>query len=176
MDDYGVVTEPGTVRIQRALPGPIERVWDYLTESDKRGTWLAKGAMEPNVGGRVGLHFRNSELSAEFEAPPEKYRDHDPWGRDDFGRVTAWEPPRRLAYTWNGNSEVTFELTPEDAGVLLVLTHRRLPSRDGMLSVAAGWHAHLGILADRLHGREPRPFWPTHTRLEEEYEKRIPAA
>ena len=57
MDDYGVVTEPGTVRIQRALPGPIERVWDYLTDSEKRGTWLAKGAMEPNVGGRVELHF-----------------------------------------------------------------------------------------------------------------------
>ena len=113
MDDYGVVTEPGTVRIQRALPGPMSGSGTTSPSLNKRGTWLAKGAMEPHVGGRVGLHFRNSELSAEFEAPPEKYRDHDPWGRDDFGRVTAWEPPRRLAYTWNGNSEVTFELTPE---------------------------------------------------------------
>ena len=174
MDDYGVVTEPGTVRIQRAFPGPIERVWDYLTDSEKRGTWLAKGAMEPNVGGRVELHFRNSELSAEFEAPPETYRDHDGGGGD--GRVTAWEPPRRLAYTWGGDSDVTFELTPKDAGVLLVLTHRRLPSRDRMLSIAAGWHAHLGILSDRLAGREPRPFWSTHSKLEAEYERLIPAA
>lgn len=37
MSEYGVVTEPGTVRIQRVLPGPIERVWAYLTESEKRG-------------------------------------------------------------------------------------------------------------------------------------------
>ena len=28
---YGVVTEPGTVRIERLLPGPAERIWSYLT-------------------------------------------------------------------------------------------------------------------------------------------------
>ena len=33
MNEYGVLTEPGTVRIQRMLPGPIERVWAYLTNS-----------------------------------------------------------------------------------------------------------------------------------------------
>ena len=45
MNDYGMIIEPGTLRIQRLLPGPIERVWAYLTESDKRATWLAAGAM-----------------------------------------------------------------------------------------------------------------------------------
>jgi hypothetical protein len=54
-----------------------------------------------------------------------------------------------------------------------VLTHRRLPDRTGMVSVAGGWHAHLGILADNLDGREPRPFWSTHARAAAEYEKRI---
>lgn len=38
MNDYGMIIEPGTLRIQRLLPGPIERVWAYLTESDKRAT------------------------------------------------------------------------------------------------------------------------------------------
>lgn len=46
MNDYGMIIEPGTLRIQRLLPGPIERVWAYLTESDKRATWLAAGAMK----------------------------------------------------------------------------------------------------------------------------------
>jgi uncharacterized protein YndB with AHSA1/START domain len=174
MDEYGVVTEPGTVRIQRVLPGPIERVWDYLTDAEKRGLWLASGAMEPRVGGRVDLHFRNSELSEHGEEPPEKYRDCGSGG-EDFGRVTAWEPPRRLAYTWQGGSEVSFELTPGDTGVLLVLVHRRLGDRDTMLSVSAGWHAHLAILADRLEGRAARPFWSTHARLEAEYERLLPA-
>jgi hypothetical protein len=32
-DGYGVLTEPTTLTIQRFLPGPIERVWAFLTES-----------------------------------------------------------------------------------------------------------------------------------------------
>lgn len=27
---------PDTLRIERILPGPIERIWPFLTESDKR--------------------------------------------------------------------------------------------------------------------------------------------
>jgi hypothetical protein len=57
--------------------------------------------------------------------------------------------------------------------VLLVLTHQRLADRVGMVSVAGGWHAHLGVLADNLAGREPRPFWSTHAKAAAEYEKRI---
>ena len=34
--DYGVVTAPDTVKIERMLPGPIERVWAYLTDPAKR--------------------------------------------------------------------------------------------------------------------------------------------
>jgi hypothetical protein len=33
---YGVLTEPATRAIERLLPGPIERIWAYLTESDLR--------------------------------------------------------------------------------------------------------------------------------------------
>jgi hypothetical protein len=32
---FGVLIEPGTIRFERILPGPIERVWDYLTDSEK---------------------------------------------------------------------------------------------------------------------------------------------
>ena len=97
-------------------------------------------------------------------------------GSPPFTRLTRDNLLGNDTYTWGGDSDVTFELTPKDAGVLLVLTHRRLPSRDRMLSIAAGWHAHLGILSDRLAGREPRPFWSTHSKLEAEYERLIPAA
>jgi len=57
---------------------------------------------------------------------------------------------------------------------LLVVTHRRLADHDAIISVAAGWHTHLDILLDRLEDREPAGFWATHTRLEAEYERRIP--
>jgi hypothetical protein len=59
--------------------------------------------------------------------------------------------------------------------VLLVITHRRLGDRKRIVSVANGWHTHVGILIDHLNSREPRPFWTTMSRLEDEYEKRIAA-
>jgi uncharacterized protein YndB with AHSA1/START domain len=176
LGEFGVVPEALTLRLQRVLPGPIERVWAYLTESDKRGKWLARGPMDLHLGGRVELTFRHAELSPQ-ETPPDRYKNR---GRKSLrGRITRCDPPRLVSYTWdedsNSPSEVTFELKPQGADVLLVLTHRRLGDRTAMLSVASGWHTHLGILIDHLNGREPRPFWSTYGRLEAEYERRLPA-
>lgn len=179
MNDYGTVIAPGTVRIERSLPGPIERLWDYLTDSRKRGTWLAAGDMDLRVGGKVELVFRNSELSTDDDPPPAKYAQYAGESRTG-GRIIACEAPNLLAYTWGedggGDSEVRFELTPQGDRVRLVVTHSRLPDRDTMLSVAGGWHTHLEILEARLDGHEPPGFWRTHTRLESEYSQRIPAA
>jgi uncharacterized protein YndB with AHSA1/START domain len=176
-DDYGIATAADTVRIERTLPGPIERVWRYLTDSDKRASWLAGGTMDLRVGGLVELRFRNAGLSADDDAPPAKYAGHI--GEiPTTGRITACEAPRLLSYTWGGEgdgaSEVSFELSPQGDQVRLVLTHRRLADRNAMLSVAAGWHAHLGILVDTLSGRRPESFWTAHTRLEAEYGQRLP--
>jgi uncharacterized protein YndB with AHSA1/START domain len=174
MNDYGTITEAGAIRFERLLPGPIEHVWAYLTEADKRGKWLASGAVEPRVGGRVELHFKHADLSPQKEPVPEKYRQYANGG-GFTAEVTRYEPPRRLSHTWTDGSEVTFELTPRGQEVLLVLTHRRLTPTE-MLSVAGGWHTHLGILVDNLNGRVPQPFWSTHARLEAEYGRRIAAA
>lgn len=173
---YAAVIAPNTVRIERTLPGPIERVWAYLTESEKRRQWLAAGEMELKEGGAVEHVFRNSELTGHDGSPPPKYAAHAGESRM-HGRITACEPPRLLAYEWGEGedaSHVRFELTPQGDAVHLVLVHSRLPDREEMLSVAGGWHTHLGILLDKLEGREPEGFWPTHTRLEAEYEKLIP--
>jgi uncharacterized protein YndB with AHSA1/START domain len=174
--EFGVATAPDTVRLERRLPGPVERIWAYLTDSELRGKWLATGAMEPRVGGRVELHFEHARLSEVIESVPAKYAGQEV--SDVAGRVVRWEPPRVLAYTWGeshgGESEVTFELTPLGDEVQLVVTHRRLANRDQMTSVAAGWHAHLGILIDHRAGRPPKGFWETHTHLEAEYDRRLP--
>ena len=39
----GTLIEPGTLRMERTLPAPIERVWAYFVEPDKRAAWLAGG-------------------------------------------------------------------------------------------------------------------------------------
>ena len=165
------------MRLERVLPGPVERVWAYLTDPNLRGKWLASGEMELRAGGRVNLHFHHAELSRHVEPIPEKYRDMEQ-GADVVGRVIRCEPPRLLAYSWGepsgGESEVTFELTPQGNNVLMIVTHRHLENRNAMVSVAGGWHAHIGILIDVLNEVEPRAFWSTHARLEAEYEKLFP--
>ena len=35
-EDFGTLIEPTTLKIERMLPGPIERVWSYLTDNDLR--------------------------------------------------------------------------------------------------------------------------------------------
>lgn len=182
MDTYGIFTEPGTIRFERLLPGPIERVWAYLTEADKRGQWLALGEMELRVGGRVELIFNNATLTPHEEQIPEKYREYGDESRL-YGTITQLEPPRLLSYTWEEpaaeDSEVTFELEPheEEGTVLLVLTHRRLGSdREILRGVGAGWHTHLGILNDKLRGQEPQPFWAVHMELEKVYGQRLDEA
>lgn len=174
MSEYGTILESGAIRFERRLPGPIERVWAYLTDAEKRGKWLARGEVQPWVGGGVELHFKHADLSPQQEPVPDKYKQYEN-GIGFSAEVTRCEPPHLLSHTWADGSEVTFELTPQGEAVLLVLTHRRLTPTE-MLSVAGGWHTHLGILVDHLNGRTPQPFWSTHARLEAEYEQRIAAA
>ncbi len=175
--EYGSAPAAGTVRLERMLPGPIGRVWAYLTESDKRGKWFASGPMELRAGGKLEFHFHNSQLALQAEPTPERFKECE--GMISSGRVTRCEPPHLLSFTWGeeqgDESEVTFELAERGGEVNMVLTHRRLPNRKEMISVASGWHVHVGILIDQLNGREPKPFWSTLERLEAEYEKRLPA-
>lgn len=170
--NYGKVVAADTVRIERLLPGPIERVWAYLTESEKRGRWLASGEMDLRVGGKVRLNFLHSSLTPHQEPPPERFKEYD-CGVGFDGVVTRCEPPRLLSYTWVGGSEVTFELVPQDAKVLLVITHVRLRGSDEMANVAAGWHTHVAIMEQNLLGITPGPFWSIWQRLETEYKRRM---
>ena len=171
MNDVGTTTEQSTVRLERLLPGPIERVWAYLTESDKRATWFAGGEFELRVGGKADLHFDHSNISA--EKTPDEYKSK----KSDWPcTITRIDPPRLLAYTFapaGPESEVTFELTPRGKDTLLVITHRRVADRKTRVNVAGGWDAHVGILIDRLNGVEPRPFWTTHAKLRAEYEAKL---
>lgn len=176
MNDYGVLTAPDTLRLERLLPGPIERVWQYLTDSDKRAKWLAVGSVEQHVGGNVNHTFRNSELSPENDIPPPKYS-QCAGDVPMLGKVTACDPLRLLSYIWNAGSEeeseVRFELEQQQDQVKLTVIHRRLNNAEERLSVAGGWHTHLNILRDILQGKTPQGFWRVHTQLEQEYKERL---
>jgi uncharacterized protein YndB with AHSA1/START domain len=162
-----------TVRFERLLPGPIDRVWSYLTDSQKRGKWLASGDMPPRVGAEVTLTFTHSGLSPIKAPTPEKFKKYEP-SVSGKHRVLRYEPTRVLSITWgegNDASEVDFELTPEGDKVRLVVTHRRLGSRADMVNVSGGWHTHLAVLNEILNGRVPPSFWTLYGDLESRYEK-----
>ncbi len=152
MSEFGTLLDANTVRFERLLPGPIERVWAYLTEPQFLRTWLAESNMELRVGGVVELRFDTDEVPDRAKA-----------GAIDQGIITRYEPPHALAYTWqkapNGpiTSQVTFELEMVGAKVRLVLTHSRLLPTS-LASFGSGWHTHLAVLQARLHAVEPPPF------------------
>ena len=172
--DYGVITEAGAIRFERLLPGPIERVWEYLTVPDKRRLWLADGPMDLRPGGEMELIWHNSELARPDESVPEKFAPYAGEHRMK-GRILRVEPPRLLVHSWDEDAEVIYELAERGDKILLTLTNRKLPSRADVVGVAGGWHTHLEVLAARLEGREGPRFWDIVEQVEREYEARIPA-
>lgn len=174
---YGQYHSPSELRMVRTLPGPIERIWEYLTDPEKRSRWFAGGPMEPKKGGKLTLKFHHVKLAPD-ETPPEQAKAAHFEGEDMEGIVTRWDPPRALAYTfgWTGESEVLFELTPEGKNVILVLTHRaRGEDLESMPGFGAGWHTHFAHLIAQLEGEPRPPFWPMFAELRAEYARALEA-
>lgn len=171
LQSFGELIEPATLRIERLLPAPIERCWDYLTDAQLRRQWLASGDMPTTAGQPFELVWRNDELSDPPAVRPEGF----PEEHRMTSEITAMDPPRKLAMAWGSTGGVTFELEARGAETLLKLTHHRVPERGMLLNVSAGWHAHLDILLARLRDDRPQPFWPAWQSLKQEYVRRLPA-
>jgi len=167
MNDMGKILNSHTVRFERLLPGPIEHVWEHLTDRAAMAKWLCPDAtMELKVNGRVDLKMGNVDPT---NGTKHNFR----------GIVTECEAPHLIAYSWfetssDLSSEVRFELEPKGDKVLLVLTHTRL-SPDYMPKVGAGWHAHLDELAAILRGEKPLEFSPVFNELLKKYSALIAA-
>ena len=168
-DNFGLLSQPATLTIERLLPGPVERIWSYLTDSDLRRQWLAAGAMEASVGAPVELVWRNDELT-------------DPPGTrpDGFGEehrmlceVTRIDAPRLLSISWGSTGGVTFTLEEKGDEVLLTIVHKRIEDPEVRLNISAGWHAHLDVLEARVSGSPAAPHWDNWTRLRAEYAERL---
>ena len=170
-DAFGTLSDDATLTLERLLPGSIDRVWAYLTESDLRRQWLAAGTMDMRIGAPVELVWRNNELMDDPGQRPEGFGDEHRMESE----ITELDPPHRLAISWGSTGGVTFELEPVGDMVRFTVTHRRIPDRSIMLNVSAGWHTHLDVLAARLASEEPAPFWDRWAELKAEYDQRLPA-
>jgi uncharacterized protein YndB with AHSA1/START domain len=167
-NDRGTITGD-TVRFERLLPGPIERVWSYLTEGPQLKTWLAEdGAIPPHVGATFTLQMGGGDDMPEREG----------YSAAVYGKVLAYDRPRSLEYTWGVRnpegkvleSVVRFDLEPRGDRVALVLTHRGvLPGFE--TRTLAGWHQLLDALQARVEGREQPPAMERFNELVSTYEK-----
>ena len=139
----GEIIPESAVRFVRILPGPVEKVWALLTQTERLPEWYGEGTIEPREGGKVQLmggHIR--------------------------GVVTGWRPHSLLAYTWNvfdpGESisrypisYLEFALAREDKAVTLTLTHRPIPA-NFQKQTAMGWHTMLDLVEAGLNGECPK--------------------
>ncbi len=159
MNALGTIVGHDAVRFDRLLPGPIERVWSYLTNSEHLSRWFCAGTVAPAVGGEVSFEMGMN------------------------GRVTVYDPPHVLEYTWNEpeysrgavlDTLVRWELRTEGEQVRLLLVHRRLAGTT-LTQFGAGWHAVLDSLGAHLQGRESPSIEAMFAELEPAYESRFSA-
>jgi uncharacterized protein YndB with AHSA1/START domain len=172
MSEHGIADTPTSVRIERRLPGPIERVWSYIVDGEKRALWFAGGDFEPKVGGAANFIFDHGKLSD--EPTPEAWKAFE--GQTASGEVTRYEPNRVFAYKgdWGGETEVIFELTPAGDDVILAIRQTRLEDAGKKAAYGSGWHAYLDTLEDRLRNVKPRGFWTNFEKRQAEYAERFP--
>ncbi|MGZ3478576.1 MAG: SRPBCC family protein [Polyangiales bacterium] len=171
----GSLVEPTTMRFERLLPGPIDRVWDYLTRPELLTTWLGIAAsIDVREGGKLELTMDHGEKGRLPDDVKAKLVDADKITPKVHGTVTRVVQGRALAYTWedtmsdpdaplSGRSEVTFELEPRGEDVLLVLTHRRIIPKFAPQALG-GWHTLLDLLEARTRGE---PVFNFFDRFEE---------
>ena len=132
-------THAHMVRFDWPLPATPDKVWAVLTDFTRLPGWYGNGMLEGKLGGAVRL-----------------------MGNHIRGTVTQWQPPRKLSYSWNvfgtndesspyPESYLTLELSPQDNGTMLTLTH--LPVLEQFEKVnAMGWHTYLDMVKAAVSG------------------------
>ena len=139
------------VRFVRTYAHPADRLWAAISEPGELAHWFPSNVeLEPKVGGAV--RFTG-----------------DPYMEGGTGVVLAFEPPRRLAFTW-GPDELHLTVEPVDDGSSRLTLVNVLDDRSTAARNASGWHVCLAELAKRLdgvpsrgpHSEDTEPFEPLY--------------
>jgi uncharacterized protein YndB with AHSA1/START domain len=126
-----------SIVVERLMPHPPEKIWRALTQAHLIEQWLMRNDFEPRLGARFT-----------FQAKP-----MGDWNGIVHCEVTAFDPPRRLAYSWRGgslsnpnygsalDSVVEWVLTPEPGGTRVRMEHSGFEPRNEMAfeAMSSGW-------------------------------------
>ena len=141
------------------LAAPPDTVWTAFTQPARFVDWLAPGEVEPRLGGAMKLNFPDSGIVID-------------------SRISAFEPGRVLEYSWSRPGEpdrpIRFELASAGSATALVLT-LSAPVEEDASRTAAGWAAHLEMLAAALAGAPIAFPFATFKAAREDYRARLAA-
>jgi uncharacterized protein YndB with AHSA1/START domain len=121
------------VRFERRYAHSAERVWAAVSEPGELARWFPSHVeLEPRAGGRI-------TFSGDPNMPP------------STGTVLAYDPPRRLAFTWGGD-ELHLIVEPDGGDACTLTLVNVLETRDTAARNAAGWAVCLAELDKHLSG------------------------
>lgn len=173
--ELGRAIAPDTFRLERTLKAPIERVWSYFVDADKRSRWFTGGDDLTAQDQAFTIIFAHKNITR--EKPPERWKQMESGELPMTGRILAFDPPHLLAITWGDGdepvSEVRFEFTARGDETRLVLVHSKLESAKELRDIAGGWTAHLMTLDEVLEGKPANRFWADVAAAHEAYEKQL---
>ena len=161
-----------SIRLERLLEAPPEKVWDYLTRAELREQWFM-GGTDALPHGEFELLVDHDKLS-EGEVPyPDTFECFK--GRVFHEKVLKFDPPRLLETTFQGGKGgiVTYELFAEGAKTRLVLTHSGITEPSGFRDFGGGWTSHLAVLQEKLAGRSVANFWVLHAQCRDAVAKAL---
>jgi uncharacterized protein YndB with AHSA1/START domain len=124
------------LRFERRLAHPREKVWRALTEPGQLRVWFVEV-----------LDYDRSRLDFAAGAELSFVADGMPTGH---GRVTAYEEPALLEYTWDGEI-LRFELAEDGPGCRLTFTNI-VDDQDTATALTTGWQTGLDRLSSHLGG------------------------
>lgn len=143
-----------TVRFDLTLADIAAEVWSFLTQPDRLPQWLAPGRIELEQGGAARLDFGDSGIVID-------------------SRVTRCVAPRSLAYSWSGPGQpkrpVRWTLEPLSAAETHLTLELDLPANEDVARSAAGWAAHLEMLAAAMAGAPMKFPFPTFKAARESF-------
>lgn len=148
-------TEDGyTVRFERRLKHPVEKVWAMLTENEKLAKWFSELRVEElREGGKI-----------KFDMQDGTFEEMD---------ILELRPLSVLEYTW-GEDRVRFELYPEEpGGCRLVLIEKIGKLTDHTPKDLAGWHVCLDAIEALLDGATVPPHEERWTELHVRYAQAV---
>jgi uncharacterized protein YndB with AHSA1/START domain len=138
------------IALETVYAHPPERVWRALTDPQELGAWLMPNDFAQTVGHKF-----------QFNIGPQLG-----WRGIVDCEVLEVDPPRRLAYSWQGDPKqrgttVTWILTPTpDGGTRLKLEHTGFRGLSGALlkrMLGGGWKKKLRTLLAALLDGKPIP-------------------